>query len=98
MAVFNFNSRQAQIALEADAPLIAQTAAFKGKRHLGNLFMCEDNIKLYVKEIGCEGVNWIELAWDKTQWQAFVNTLINVWVQPLKEDSVPWSWVCYIIT
>jgi hypothetical protein len=28
------------------------------------------------KEIRCEGVNWIELAQDRIQWRALVNTVL----------------------
>jgi hypothetical protein len=34
-----------------------------------------DNIKLYLREIGCDGVDWIDLAQDKDQWRALVNTV-----------------------
>jgi hypothetical protein len=33
----------------------------------------EDNIKMNSREIGCGGVDWIDLAQDKDQWQALVN-------------------------
>jgi hypothetical protein len=29
----------------------------------------EDTIKINMKEIGCEGVEWIHLAQDKDQWR-----------------------------
>jgi hypothetical protein len=29
---------------------------------------------------GIDGVNWIQLAQDRVQWQAFVNTVMNFWV------------------
>jgi hypothetical protein len=35
----------------------------------------KDNIKLYLMEIGIDGANWIRLAQDRIQWQAFVNTV-----------------------
>jgi len=38
----------------------------------------EDNIKLDLREIGIDGVNWIQLAWDK--WLAFVNMVMNLQV------------------
>jgi hypothetical protein len=37
----------------------------------------EDNIKMDLREIGLGGVNWIELAQDRNQWVALVNT-VNV--------------------
>jgi hypothetical protein len=38
----------------------------------------EDNIKLDFREIGIDGANWIWLAQDRVQWQAFVNTVMNL--------------------
>jgi NADPH-dependent ferric siderophore reductase len=32
------------------------------------------------KEIGCEGVRWINLAGDRTQLPAVVNVVIKLWV------------------
>jgi hypothetical protein len=40
----------------------------------------EDNIRILPGEIGWEGVNWIHLAQDRDQWQALVNTVMNLWV------------------
>lgn len=33
----------------------------------------EDNIKLYIRELKCEGVDLVELAQDKVLWRAYVN-------------------------
>jgi hypothetical protein len=30
---------------------------------------CKDNIKMNLREIGCEGVDWYHLARDRNQWQ-----------------------------
>jgi hypothetical protein len=50
----------------------------KGKRPMGRpRHRWEDNIKLDLREIGIDGVNWIQLAQDRVQWQAFVNTVMN---------------------
>jgi hypothetical protein len=38
----------------------------------------EDNIKLDLREIVIDGENWIRLAQDRVQWQAFVNTVMNL--------------------
>jgi hypothetical protein len=38
----------------------------------------EDNIKMDFREIGIDGANWIRLARDRVQWQAFVNTVMNL--------------------
>jgi hypothetical protein len=40
----------------------------------------KDNIKLDLREIGIDGANWIQLAQDRVQWQAFVNMVMNFWV------------------
>jgi hypothetical protein len=37
-----------------------------------------DNIKMDFREIGWNGMNWIELAQDRDQWKALVNTVMNV--------------------
>jgi hypothetical protein len=50
-----------------------------GKRPLGRpRCRWEDNIKLDIMEIGIDGVNWIQLAQDRVQWRAFVNTVMNL--------------------
>jgi hypothetical protein len=38
----------------------------------------EDNIKMDPREIGIDGTNWIQLARNRVQWQACVNTLMNL--------------------
>jgi hypothetical protein len=38
----------------------------------------EDNIKLDLWAIGIDGANWIRLAQDRIQWQAFVNTVMDL--------------------
>jgi hypothetical protein len=38
----------------------------------------EDNIKMYLREIGWGGMNWIDLAEDRDQWRALMNTVINL--------------------
>jgi hypothetical protein len=37
-----------------------------------------DNIEMDLREIGCGGVDWIDLAQDKDQWRALVNTIIEL--------------------
>jgi hypothetical protein len=39
-----------------------------------------DNIKIYLTEIGWDGVGWIDLALDRDQWRAVVNTVMNLLV------------------
>ena len=51
----------------------------EGKRPLGRP-RCrqEDNIKMGLKDVGCGGVDWIELAHDRDRWQALVNAVMNL--------------------
>ena len=38
----------------------------------------EDNIKMYLKEVGCDSGDWIELAEDTDQWGAYVRAVMNL--------------------
>jgi hypothetical protein len=33
-----------------------------------------------LREIGLDGIEWIELAHNTDQWRALVNTVMNLWV------------------
>jgi hypothetical protein len=37
-----------------------------------------DNIKLDLRVVGWDGMNLIDLAQDRDQWRAFVNTAMNL--------------------
>ena len=37
----------------------------------------EDNIKMDLQELGCGGMDWINLAEDKDRWQALVNAIMK---------------------
>jgi hypothetical protein len=37
-----------------------------------------DNIKIHLREIGWDGVDWIDLAQDRDQWRPLVNTVMNL--------------------
>jgi hypothetical protein len=51
----------------------------KGKRPLGR-HRCrwEDNIKMDLKEIEWENVDWMHLDRDRNRWRAFVNAIMNL--------------------
>jgi hypothetical protein len=39
-----------------------------------------DNIKMDLREIGWDDMDWIDLTQDRDQWRALVNTVMNLWV------------------
>jgi hypothetical protein len=51
----------------------------EGKRSLGRL-RCrwEDNIRMDLREMGWEGMDWMNLAQDTDKWQVLVNTVMNL--------------------
>jgi hypothetical protein len=38
----------------------------------------EDNIKMDIREVGWEDMNWIDLAQDRDRWRAIVNAVMNL--------------------
>ena len=51
----------------------------EGKRPLGRpRRRWEDNIKMDIKEVGCGGMDWIELAQDRDRLRALVNAVMNL--------------------
>ena len=51
----------------------------EGKRPLGRpRCRWEDNIKMDLKEVGCDSGDWIYLAEDRDQWQAYVRVVMNL--------------------
>jgi hypothetical protein len=54
----------------------------EGKRPLGSpRRRCMDNIKMDLREIGWDGMDWGDLAQDRDHWRALVNTAMNLRVQ-----------------
>jgi hypothetical protein len=51
----------------------------EGKRPLGrSRHSWVDNIKMDLRDIGWEGVDWIDMAQDRDHWRALVNTVLNL--------------------
>jgi len=51
----------------------------EGKRPLGSpRSRWEDNIKIDLEKVGCEDMDWIELAQDRDRWRALVNAVMNL--------------------
>jgi hypothetical protein len=40
--------------------------------------VCLTDIKIDLREIGWDGMDWIDLAQDRDQWMALVNTVMNL--------------------
>jgi hypothetical protein len=39
-----------------------------------------DKIKMDLREIGWDGMDWIDLVQDRDQWRVLVNAVMNHWV------------------
>jgi hypothetical protein len=51
----------------------------EGKRPLERPRRCwEDNIRMYLREIEWDCMDWIYLAQDRDKWRALVNTVMNL--------------------
>jgi hypothetical protein len=51
----------------------------EGKRSLGRRRRrWEDNIKMDIQEVGCSGMDWIELAQDRDRWRALATAVMNL--------------------
>jgi S-ribosylhomocysteine lyase LuxS involved in autoinducer biosynthesis len=51
----------------------------EGKRLLGRLRQrWEDNIKMDLQELGCGGMDWIDLDQVSDKWQALVSVVMNL--------------------
>jgi hypothetical protein len=53
----------------------------EGKRPLGRpRYRWEDTIKMDLQEVGCGGMDWIELTQDRERWRALVNEVLDLQV------------------
>jgi hypothetical protein len=49
----------------------------EGKRSLGRpRHRWDEYIKTNLQEVGCGGIDWIELAQDRDMWRGFVNAVM----------------------
>jgi len=52
----------------------------KGADHSEDLCTPKGNIRMDLREVSWEGVDWIHLTQDRDQWQAVVNTVMDLLV------------------
>jgi hypothetical protein len=53
----------------------------EGKRPLGRpRYRWKDDIKMDLQEVGCGGMDWIELAQERDRWRALLNVVMNLTV------------------
>ena len=51
----------------------------EGKKTLGRpRLRWEDNIKMDLKEVGSDGMDWLDLAQDRDSWRTLVNVVMNL--------------------
>jgi hypothetical protein len=55
---------------------IARLKAQHGRAHAHT--STRNSVKMDLTEIGCEGVDWIQLTQDRNQWLALMNTVMNL--------------------
>jgi len=49
------------------------------RRPLGrSRYRWEDNVKMDFQEVGCGGMDWIELAQVRDRWRSLVNAVVNL--------------------
>jgi hypothetical protein len=64
---------------EKRSPYRISVGKLEGKRPLGSpRRRWEDNIRMDLREIGWGGMDWIDLAQDRDQWRALMNTVMNL--------------------
>jgi hypothetical protein len=60
----------------------------EGKRPLGRpRRRWVDNIKMDLREIGWDGIDWIDLVLDRDQWMTFVKAVMNLRFHKTLESS-----------
>jgi hypothetical protein len=60
----------------------------EGKRLLGRpMRRRENNIKMDIKVIGWENMDWVYLAQDREHWQVLLYAVMNLWISSRQEIS-----------
>jgi hypothetical protein len=60
----------------------------EGKRPVGrSICRWVDNIKIDLREIGWDGIDWFDMAQDRDRWRALVYTVMNLQVSILLGNS-----------
>jgi hypothetical protein len=57
--------------------ILAKKKSLKGRERGRPRDRLEDNIRIVLREIGWEFVDWMHLAQDRDHWQGIVNTIMN---------------------
>jgi hypothetical protein len=52
--------------------------AYRGNLKVRPRRRWEDNINMDLQEVGCEDMDWTELAHDTDRWRACVNAVMNL--------------------
>jgi hypothetical protein len=51
----------------------------EGKRPLGRpRHRFVDNIKMNIQDVGCDGMDWVDVAQNRDRWRALVNAVMNL--------------------
>jgi len=51
----------------------------EGRRPLGRLRRTwQDNIKMDLQDVECEGMDWFDVAQDRDRWRALVNAVMDL--------------------
>jgi hypothetical protein len=60
----------------------------EGKRQLGSpRRRWEDNIKMDLQKVECEGMDWIEVPQGRDRWRDLVNGVMNFWFHKMRRIS-----------
>ena len=60
----------------------------EGKRLLGRpRRRWEDNIKMDLQEVGCGGIDWMDLAQDRDRWRGILNAIMNLGFHKMRGTS-----------